>query len=259
MEPGHWPYLRALTGHTREVRVVAFSPDGSARHRQRRPDGAVVGHATGPQRDPHRPQMARLGGWRSAQTAPCWPPPAKTGRPGCGTGHRARHPARSPGHRRGQQGWRSARTATAARHRQHRQDRAAVGPGHRPAARATLTGHTARSWAWRSARTAGCSPPPAATGRRGCGTDLGPVGVGNRALPLHRRAPRRHTTPARSQRRKTAGKTKSPSPGETVEVDGVVAPGSRCAAPSGSLRTAVLRSRAATGPATTPCPRSVPR
>ena len=31
---------------------------------------------------------------------------------------------------------------------------------------------TTRSTAWRSARTGGCSPPPAGTVRRGCGTDL---------------------------------------------------------------------------------------
>ena len=34
----------------------------------------------------------------------------------------------------------------------------------------TLTGHTGAVAGWRSARTGGCSPPPAATGRRGCGT-----------------------------------------------------------------------------------------
>ena len=34
----------------------------------------------------------------------------------------------------------------------------------------TLTGHASRSGVWRSARTGGCSPPPAATRRRGCGT-----------------------------------------------------------------------------------------
>ena len=38
----------------------------------------------------------------------------------------------------------------------------------------TLTGHTGRVWGWRSARTGGCSPPAAATRRRGCGTDLNP-------------------------------------------------------------------------------------
>ena len=40
--------------------------------------------------------------------------------------------------------------------------------------RHTLTGTLAGSVGWRSARTGGCSPPPKATGRRGCGTDLDP-------------------------------------------------------------------------------------
>ena len=40
--------------------------------------------------------------------------------------------------------------------------------------RRTLTGHDGAVWGWRSARTGGCSPPPAATRRRGCGTDLAP-------------------------------------------------------------------------------------
>ena len=34
----------------------------------------------------------------------------------------------------------------------------------------TLTGHYRAVWGWRSARTGACSPPPAATTRRGCGT-----------------------------------------------------------------------------------------
>ena len=34
----------------------------------------------------------------------------------------------------------------------------------------TLTGHPGPVSGWRSARTGGCSPPPAATRRRGCGT-----------------------------------------------------------------------------------------
>ena len=58
----------------------------------------------------------------------------------------------------------------AARHRRRRRDGAAVGPGHRRAPahphRPRRPGHRG----WRSARTGGCSPPPAATGRRGCGT-----------------------------------------------------------------------------------------
>ena len=37
--------------------------------------------------------------------------------------------------------------------------------------RRTLTGHDGSvDWVWRSARTGGCSPPPAPTGRCGCGT-----------------------------------------------------------------------------------------
>ena len=58
----------------------------------------------------------------------------------------------------------------AARHRQRRRDGAAVGPGHRRAPAHPHRPRPARSGAWRSARTGGCSPPPAATRRRGCGT-----------------------------------------------------------------------------------------
>ena len=57
-----------------------------------------------------------------------------------------------------------------ARHRQRRQDGAAVGPGHRRAACAPSPATPAGCRAWRSARTGACSPPPAATRRRGCGT-----------------------------------------------------------------------------------------
>ena len=58
----------------------------------------------------------------------------------------------------------------AARHRQRRQDGAAVGPGHRRAAAHPHRPRQLRPRRWRSARTGGCSPPPATTTRRGCGT-----------------------------------------------------------------------------------------
>ena len=80
--------------------------------------------------------------------APCAPSPATPARC-CGRGVQ---PGRAP-----------------ARHRQRRRDGAAVGPGHRRRLR-TLTGHTGAVSAWRSARTGACSPPPATTRRRGCGT-----------------------------------------------------------------------------------------
>ena len=66
----------------------------------------------------------------------------------------------------------------------------------------TLTGHTRpRSTGWRSARTGGCSPPPARTRRRGCGTTG--LGVEKRALPRHRGPAPRRTTPRRSRCRET--------------------------------------------------------
>ena len=145
--PGHRPTVTAtLTGHTGGVSTVAFAPDGAQPgHRQRRRDGAVVG--------PGRPAAAtwapspatpaRCPRWRSPRTGAPWPPPATTGRCGCGT----RPPATGRGHphrphRRGVVRWRSPRTGTPWPP-PATTDGAVVGPG-RPASRdgGTLTGHT---------------------------------------------------------------------------------------------------------------------
>ena len=87
--------IRILTGHTGPVFKVAFSPDGTllATASQDR-DGAAVGHRHRHRHPhPHRPSVAW---WRSARTAPCSPPPAWTGRRGCGTPPPAPPPASSP-------------------------------------------------------------------------------------------------------------------------------------------------------------------
>ena len=127
---------QALTGHTgwspawRSARTGGCSPPPAATGRRgcgTRPPAQLPAH-------PHRPHRLGLPAWRSARTGGCSPPPATTRRRGCGT----RPPASclrtltghtGCGHRRGVQPGRAA-----ARHRQRRQDGAAVGPGHRRAA-----------------------------------------------------------------------------------------------------------------------------
>ena len=142
----------------------------AARHRRQRRDGAAVGpgHRRAPAH-PHRPRRLGLrGGVQPGRAAARHRRPRRDGA-AVGPGHRRApaHPHRPRRHglRGGVQPGRAA-----ARHRRRRRDGAAVGPGHRRAPAHPHRPRPARSWGWRSARTGGCSPPPATTGRRGCGT-----------------------------------------------------------------------------------------
>ena len=171
-DPATGDCLRTLTGHTSELSGRGVQPGrAAARHRQPRRDGAAVGsgHRRLPAH-PDRPHQRRLrGGVQPGRAAARHRQPRQDGA-AVGPGHRRlpAHPDRPhrAGHRGGVQPGRAA-----ARHRQRRQDGAAVGPGHRPLLPAHPDRpHQRRSSGWRSARTGGCSPPPATTRRRGCGT-----------------------------------------------------------------------------------------
>ena len=140
----------------------------------------------------------------------------------------------------------------AARHRQQRRDGAAVGPGHR---RAPAHPHRPRRRGlavWRSARTGGCSPPPAATRRRGCGTrPPASTGAPSPATPARSAAWRSARTggcsppPAATRRRgcgtRPPASTCAPSPATPARSDGVAfSPDGRLLATASDDRTARL-------------------
>ena len=162
----HRPHRRGV-GVWRSARTGPCSPPPAQDQTARLWDpatGALPAH-------PHRPHQLRCRVWRSARTGACSPPPAATRRRGCGTRPPASCLRTLTGHTSCGAGGGVQPGRAPARHRQRRQDGAAVGPGHRPPLR-TLTGHTGGVSGWRSARTGACSPPPARQDRAAVGADL---------------------------------------------------------------------------------------
>ena len=110
-DPATGDHLRTLTGHTTGLGGGVQPGRAPARHRQRRQDGAAVGPGhRRPPAHPHRPHRRGLRRWRSARTGGCSPPPAATGRRGCGTRPPATACAPSPATPTMVRAWRSART-----------------------------------------------------------------------------------------------------------------------------------------------------
>ena len=169
--PAETPALhRVLTGHDRRgVRGGVQPGRAAARLRRRGRDGAAVGSGHR-RRAGHPDRPRRLGARGGVQPGRAAARLRRRGRDGAavGSGHRRRagHPDRP--RRRGARGGVQPGRA-AARLRRRGRDGAAVGSGHRRRA-----GHPDRprrrgGRRWRSARTGGSSPPPAGTGRCGCG------------------------------------------------------------------------------------------
>ena len=182
-----------LTGHTEPVYGVAFSPDGrllatASGDRTVRLWDVATGQPHGAAA--HRPHRRGVAGWRSARTGGCWPPPAATGRCGCGTWPPA-NPHGAPAHRPHRHGVRGGVQPgrPAAGHRQRRQDGAAVGR-RRPANRTAppLTGHTDAVYG------GGVQPGRPAAGHRQRRPDGAAVGRGDRPAARRRRSP---ATPTR--------------------------------------------------------------
>ena len=188
------PLGRPLSGHTGTVCGVAFSPDGKTLASAGDERRCGCGTSGPPSARPTARGPRGRGQQRRVQprTAARWPAEATTRPYGCGASRPS--PARGPGHgdrraaaaglqpgrRRPRRGVQPARRAPGQRGRARARSSSGTCARGRPLSR-PLEGHAAGSAASHSSPAAR-SPPPASTGRCGCGTP-GPGRPLGRARP----------------------------------------------------------------------------